>query len=266
MAQLLLANERASVNHVNAVLAHSWGRNLSSDLGVHQTTFFGTGFQANNSTNYCFCQSVNIDTDYHFNERFSLGAGYRFYDFRNPGPGRPDTEAHWIYGKVTWFATKNLYLSGQGGIVISHDEGSSTLVNPGGLAQLEYKFHHGHVSLYGGQEPALNSALGGVGEFRGVRGNVIYNFTQRTSGSAGGAFYQSIGPGFNGQVITWGVGVSNRVNKSVSVFTRFVQIRVTETADNQFLPGGLQNGREAVGDYFIVGMSVSIEALRWSWQ
>jgi hypothetical protein len=266
MAQLLLANDQASVNHVNAVLGHSWGRNWSSDLGVHQTTFFGTGFNSSNSTNYSFAQSVNTDTDYHFNERFSLGAGYRFYDFRNTVPGRPDTEANWIYGKTTWFATKDIYLSGQGGIVISHNEGGGTKVDPGGLGQFEYKFHRGHLSVYGGQEPALNSALGGVGNFRGVRGTLIYNFTPRTTGNAGGGFYQSLGPGFNGQVISWGVGVSNRVNKSVSVYTRFVQVRVTETAANQFLPSGIQSGREAVGNYFVVGMSVSIEAFRWSWQ
>lgn len=149
--------------------------------------------------------------------------------------------------------------------MVSHNQGDSgDSVNPGGLGQIAYKFHRGRIRIYGGQEPALNSALGGVGEFRGVRGEIFYDFTPRTVGTAGGGLYQSIGRGFDGQLVTWGVGVTNRVNKSVSVYTKFVEVRVNETASSQYLASGLQSSRDAVGNYFVVGMSVSIEAFRWS--
>jgi hypothetical protein len=267
LAQLILANDQATVNHFNAVLSHLWGHNWSSELGVHQTTFWGNSNNVNSTSNNSYVQSVNANTDYHFSERFSLGAGYRFYDFQFTFPGRPDAMAHWPYGRITLIPMRNLYLSGFAGVVISHTQGTSNeTVNPGGLGLMEYKFHRGHLNVYGGQEPTLTSALTGVGEIRGVRGNLFYEFTPRISGNVGGGFFQSIGSDFNGQLISWGVGVSDRVSRYVSVYARFVQIRVNETTANQFLPTGFKNGREEVGNYYVVGFSASVEAFRWSWQ
>ena len=47
-----------------------------------------------------------------------------------------------------------------------------------------------------------------------------------------------------------------------SVYAKFVQIRRNETTSSQFLPTGNQSGQEAVGDYFIVGFSASVEAFQ----
>ena len=269
LATLLLANDQASVNNFGAVLYHSWGRRWSSELGVHQTTFFGQG-NSNKSGNGSigFVQSLNTSTLYHFTERFALGAGYRFYDFRFTAPGRPGVQAHWPYARSVWEPMKDLYLGGIVGLVVAHTQGSSsTSVNPAGIAEIEYSFRRGHLAVYGGQEPSVISALGGVGEIRGGRGNVQYYFTRRLTGTAGAGGYQTFGGGFNGQLVSWGVGLTQRVNRSVAVYARFVQLRVTERSSNQFLiPSGIRNGQEATGNYFVVGMSASIEAFRWSWQ
>jgi hypothetical protein len=74
------------------------------------------------------------------------------------------------------------------------------------------------------------------------------------------------GSGFSGNFVSWGVGLSERVNKWLSVNTRYIQIRRSETGSSQFLPNNNESGQWAVGDYFIVGLAVSIEAVRWSWQ
>ena len=267
LAQLILANDQATVNHFNAVLTHIWGNQWTSEVGAHQTTFWGTSNNVNNTGNNSFVQSFNASSDYHFSDRFSLGAGYRYYDFQFTFPGRPDAMAHWPYAKITLVPMRNLYLEGIMGIVISHTQGTSNdSVNPAGLGLVEYKFHHGKFNLYGGQEPTLTSALTGVGEIRGVRGNLFYEFTPRLTGNAGAGFYQSIGSDFNGQLISWGVGVSDRLNKYVSIYTKFVQVRVNETTANQFLPSGFKSGREEVGNYIVVGFNASVEAFRWSWQ
>jgi hypothetical protein len=264
-ALLLLANDQASINHFNAELSHDWGRNWSSNLGVHQTTFFATG--NNNANNASYNQSISTVTEYHFSDRFSLGAGYRFYDFIFTAPGRPGEQAHWPYVRVAWQPMKNLYLSGIVGVVISYTQGTSRqTVNPGGLGLLDYDFHHGHLKIYGGQEPQLTSGFGGAGETKEVRGEILYNFTRRLAGNAGAGFYDLRGAGVNAQLISWGFGLTDRVDKWLSVYARFVQIRRTETASSQFLPTGTQNGREAVGNYFIVGFNASVEAFRWSWQ
>src|SRR5208282_1749038 len=42
-AGLLLANDQASINQFSAELSHYWGRNWSSALAVHQTTFWNNG-------------------------------------------------------------------------------------------------------------------------------------------------------------------------------------------------------------------------------
>jgi hypothetical protein len=269
LATLLLANDQATVNHFGAIIYHAWGHKWSSELGVHQTTFWGQGnSQKSGNGSSSYVQSVNTNTIYHFTEKFALGAGYRFYDFRFTFPGRPGAQAHWPYARAIWEPVRDLYLAGNMGVAIAHTQGASnTTVNPAGIAEIEYSFRRGHVSVYGGQEPTLTSALGGVGEIRGGRGNVLYYFTRRLTGSAGAGGYQTFGGGFNGQLVSWGVGLTERVNQSVSVYARFVQLRVTETAPNQFLlPSGIHSGQEAVGNYFVIGMSASIEAFRWSWQ
>jgi hypothetical protein len=267
LAQLLFANFQASVNHFNAVMSHEWGRGWTSEVTVHQTTFFGESGNGVAGSQTSFGQGISTNTDYHFNDRFSLGAGYRFDDYRFTFPGRPDAQSHWPFGRITFYPIKDLFITGIAGVIITHTEGQGDTVNPGGIGLLEYNFHRGHISLYGGEQPELLTALGGVGTITGFRGNVTYEFTQRLTGSVGGGYYQSSGTGFNATLGSWGVGLSQRVNRYASVYARFVQLRVTETTtQKQLLPTGFVNGREAVGNYFVVGFNVSVEAFRWSWQ
>jgi len=213
-----------------------------------------------------FAQGVTTATDYHFSSRFSLGLGYRFYDWRFTFPGRPGEEAHWPFARFTWQAWKNLYFSGLAGVVVSHTQGQGDQVDVGGLGNIEYRFRQGTVNVSGGQEPSLTSAFGTVGNIRGVRGNVLYYITPRLTASAGASFYNASGTGFNGEFVSWGVGASQRVNKWLSVNTRFIQIRSNDNTSGQFLPSGVQSGEWAVGDYYIVGLAVSFEAFRWSWR
>ncbi len=266
-AQLLLANDQATINQFTATLSHYWGRNWGSELAVHQTTFWNNGGTNNSLNNTSFEQSVSTFTEYHFSDRFSLGGGYRFYDFRFTFPGRPGEEAHWPFVKVGWQALPNLYLSGIVGVVYSYTQGTDRqAINVGGLGLAEYNWERLHLKIYGGQQPELTSGFGAAGNVQEVRGIAIYDFTRRLTGSVGGGYYQSNGTGFRGQLISWGAGVNDRVNKYLSVYAKFVQIRRNETTSSQFLPSGTQSGKEAVGDYFVVGFTASVEAFRWSWQ
>jgi hypothetical protein len=266
-AQLLLANDQASINQFGATLTHFWGRNWGSEVAVHQTTFWNNGGSNHVQNNTSYEQSVNTFTEYHFSDRFSLGAGYRFYDFRFTFPGRPGEQAHWPFAKIAWQPLPRLYLSGIVGVVVSYTQGNSRqAVNVGGLGVAEYDRERWHFKIYGGQQPELTSGFGAAGNIQEVRGIVLYDFTRRLTGSAGGGYYQANGTGFNGQLVSWGVGLSDRLNKYLSVYTKFVQLRRNETTSSQFLPTGTQSGKEAVGDYFIVGFTASVEAFRWSWQ
>ena len=269
-SMILLANDLTAVNQVGAELTHSWGRNWSTELGVHQTTYWSSGY-GNAPANTTFVQSINTFTQYHFSDRFSLGPGYRFYDFQFTAAGRPDAMAHFPFVRASWVPMRNLYLEGSVGVVISHTQGSDQqTVNPGGLGFVEYNFHHARLKIEGGQQPELTSGLNGPGLLRYVRGNIFYDFTGRLTGNAGAGFdeFQATGQGVRDdvQLISWGVGLSDRVNKWLEVYTRFVQLRHEETTARQFLPTGIEYGREAVGNYIVVGCSVSIEAFRWSWQ
>ena len=266
-AQLLLANDQATINRVNAELSHYWSRRWSSELTVNQTTFWnnGSSVSSNNSTSYG--QSISTVTDYHFSDRFYLGAGYRFYDFLFSRPGQPGEQAHWPFLRVGWRPLRNLSFTGSIGVIVSYTQGSSRQsVNPGGMGLLEYDYQRARLRVYGGQEPELTSSFSGAGILRSVRGHLLYDFTQRLTGSAGGGYYELSGAGVNAQLISWGFGLSERVNKWLRAYANFVQIRRTETTSSQFLPAGNQNGQEAVGDYFVVGFSASVEAFRWSWQ
>src|SRR5258708_33624090 len=111
LALLLLSNDQASINQFNAQIQHYWGQKWSSELSVHQTTFFATG-NRNNNNSEPFGQYISTATDYHFSERVSFGAGYRFLDFRFTAPGQPGEQAHWPFVRGSWQVTRNLYVSG----------------------------------------------------------------------------------------------------------------------------------------------------------
>ncbi len=267
LALLLFANEEASVNRFQATLTHDWGRNWSSGLDVHQGTFWTNGSNGTNS-NTSYAQGIDILTSYAFSNQFSLGAGNRYYDFQFSGPGKPDQQEDWPFAQVIWQPFEPLYFAGFVGVVISHVQGrSGEQLNPGGIGQLAYHFsQRGRLMIYGGQEPELASIFGQAGYVRGGRGALFYDFTQRLTGTAGGGYFDFNGNGFSGTWASWGVGLSDRVNQWLSVNTRFVQVRRVETGASQFIPSGSQSGQWAVGDYYIVGLAVSIEAFRWSWQ
>ncbi len=263
-AELLLANDRASVNICGAELMHYWGRNWSSALDVRQATLWSTG--SNSNPNYTsYGQSIGGTTEYHFSERFSLGATYRYYYALSNIPGRPGEQSHGIYVRPVWQPMENLSLSGHVGIMISHLQGTNQEnVALGGSGQLTYSFRRARLTIYGGQEPT--ALVSSTGKTRFVNGSISYTFTQRLTGTVGAGYYEFSGTQFSGQIISWGVGLSDRVNKWLVVYARFLEIDRTETASSQFLPSGMQNGQGATGNYFTVGLNVSVEAFRWSWQ
>lgn len=267
LALLLFAEEQASINQFNAELTHYWGQNWSSEFDVHQTTSFGNQNNGAAQSGESFEQSVSAITDYHFTGSFSLGLGYRFYDFRFTFPGQPGQQAHWAFARLVYQLTRDVSLSGIVGPVITHTQGENgDQVNPAGLGLLEYRFERGTASIYGGQEPSLTSTFGTVGIIRGFRGTLLYDFTSRLTGIAGGSYYESTGDEFNGKFVSWGVSLTQRLNRYFDCYAKFVQLRRNETASSPFLPSGTSSGQWAVGDYYIVGLSVSFEAFRWSWR
>jgi len=267
LALIVLADFQASINQFHATLTHNWGHKWSSLIGVHQTTFWSQPTNSSTGNHTSYFQGITTETDYHFTSRFSLGVGYRFYDFRFTLPGAPDQQAHWPYAHVVWQPTENLYLSGIMGLAVSHSQGNnSDQVNPAGTGQAEYHFKRGRVYVYGGQEPFLTSVFGSVGNIRQVNGSISYDLTQRITATAGGGYFELNGSDFNGKFAAWGVGFSDRLNRWVSANVRFVQLRRSETGQSQFIPSGNQNGQWATGNYFIVGLAASFEAFRWSWQ
>ena len=264
-AQLLLASFQVAINDFNVGLTHAWGRNWSSDLIVHQETVWGSGSNSGNGTSYA--QSIETSTTYHLSGRLGLLAGYRFYDFRFTAPGFPGEQAHWPYVGISWQPLERLYFQGIVGVVFSHIQGQSgESVNPAGRALLEYTYKHAHFNASGGQVPELIGGQSGAAELRYGRGGITYDFTPRLTGNAGAGYNQFISPSFNGEFISWGGGLSDRVNKWLVVYARFIQVRQMETASSQFLPSGVQSGREAIGNYLSFGFNASVEAFRWSWQ
>jgi len=266
-AQLLLASDRASANYFNGELYHSWGSNWSSAFNVLQDTVWWPGSNSN-TNNTSYDQSIGGSTDYHFPYRIAVGLGYQFYDFMFAYPGQPGEQAHWAFVRAAWQPMEKLYLTGQVGVEISHTQGTSEhAVNPAGEGSLKYTFQRALLTITGGQRPGLATGFVSAVNFRWVNGNLYYDIAPRLTGNVGAGYYESLGNNrSNGQVIYWGLGLSDRVNKWLSIYTRFVELRRTETVASQFFPSGSQYGREAVGNYIIVGLSASVEALSWSWQ
>jgi len=257
----LLAGDRESVNHFLSELTHNWGNRWTTLTTVRQETLFSQ----NNNTS--FAQSISNLALYHYSDRLDFGPGYRFYDFRFTFPDRPGSEAHWAFADINWIPLENLYFSGIIGPVFTYTFGTDRqAVEPGGVASLKYNFRRGHAEVIGGQEPDLTAGLSGAGTLDFVRGNLTYELTRRLTASAGGGYNTLHGTGVDAELIVYGVGLSDRVNRWLSVYARYTGIRRSITAQNQFLPNQTVSGQEAVGNYFIVGFSAAFEAFRWSWQ
>ncbi len=266
LAIALLAGDTSSANHFSADLYHDWGRNWYSELSVHQTTYWFDS-QNGRQTSTTYSQLVSAFLEYRFSEKFSAGPGYRFYDFRFTEPGEPGAEAHWPFLRIQWLPTKQILFQGNVGPVYSYTFGTDRqTVNVAGIGLLEYRFHRGRFSVYGGQEPEVTPGLGGAGILRLVTGHISYEVTRRMTAGFGAAFYDSSSNRVDGQLITWGPSLIDRLNNWLTVSTRFVQVRRNLSGPSQFLPEDNMQGTEAVANYIVVGMSVSFEAFRWSWQ
>ena len=261
MVGFLLAGDRESVNHFVVQLTHDWGHRWFTLMSVRQETLWGP----NGNTSYA--QGFNLLALYHLNDRIDIGPGYRFYDFRFTTPDRPGSEAHWAYLDVNWIPIENLYFTGIIGPVFTYTFGTDKqTVNVAGIGTLRYVFPRGDANIYGGQEPDLTAGLSGAGTLQFVRGSVNYELTRRLTANAGGGYNELEGTGVNAQLIVYGIGVTDRVNRWLNVFVRYTGIRRTVTAPEQFLPNSDTSGHEAVGNYFVVGFSAWTEAFRWSWQ
>ena len=261
MVGFLLAGDRESVNHFIATLTHDWGHRWFTLMSVRQETLWGP------NGNTSFAQGFSLLAMYHYNDRLDFGPGYKFYDFRFTVPGRPGSEAHWPFLDVNWIPIENLYLSGQVGPVVTYTFGTNRqTIDVGGIASVRYVFRRGHADVYGGQEPDMTAGLSGAGTLDYVRGTVAYELSRRLTANAGAGYNELKGTGINAQLIVYGVGLNERVNRWLNVFVRYTGVRRTVTAPSQFLPGETTSGQEAVGNYYVIGFSVWTEAFRWSWQ
>jgi hypothetical protein len=257
----LLAGDQSSINRFVAEVSHDWGHRWYTMMSVRQETLWSQ------SGNTSYAQGFSLLAMYHYNNQLDFGPGYRFYDFRFSVPGRPGAESQWPHLAINWTPLQNLYLSGFIGPVVSYTFGNDRQsVDVAGLGSLKYVFRRGRIEAYGGQTPDSTAGLSGAGTIQFIRGTVAYELSRRLTANAGGGFNELQGTGVNAQLITYGVGVNDRINRWLNVFVRYTGVRRNETAPSQFLPNETVSGKEAVGNYYIVGLSVSFEAYRWSWQ
>jgi hypothetical protein len=266
LAIALLASDTSSANHFSADMYKDWGRNWYSEVSVHQTTYWFTAQNGTeNSTTYS--QLLSAFLEYRFNEKFSAGPGYRFYDFRFTAPGEPAAEAHWPFLRVQWLPTSRITFQGNVGPTYSYTFGTDRqAVNIAGIGLLEYRFHRGHFSVYGGQEPEVTPGVGGAGHLRLVTAHISYELTRRVTIGFGAGYYESSGTGIDDQLVSWGPSLIDRVNSWLTLSTRFVQVRRNLSGPSSVLPDDNQSGSNAVANYIVIGASVSFEAFRWSWQ
>ena len=69
-------------------------------------------------------------------------------------------------------------------------------------------------------------------------------------------FYESHGTDLMGSHLL-GVGLNDRVNKWLSVYTRFVQLRRNETAPANFFPAAPKVDGKRLATYIVGGFNVS---------
>ena len=258
--QLLLAGDSAIINRFRAGLHHSFERNWTGDAAVSQETLSVDGNQS-------FLQILSLSSQYHFNETFSMGPGYNFYDFRFTAPGVPGNEVHWPYLRVGWSPIKNLTAEGRVGPVFGYTFGTDKqTVDVAGVAEVTYTFRRGMFEIYGGQEPSLTAGLAGAGSSKTGRGEFTYDLTRRLSFHAGTSYYDITGRGVSAQIWTYGGGFNEQVRPWMVVYARYVGLQSNINAPSPvFVPTGIALGAPVTANYFLIGVNLAVQLHHWSW-
>jgi hypothetical protein len=271
LLQSLLSNSSTMSSTFAATLVSRFSDSFSWNANINQTTF--SLLSGSPESKYNFSQGVAVAGDWNVGERFTVGTGYTFTDFRFSNSSTPTSEANMLAMRLGWGAGTPFSFLAQVGPVISQTSAGSigkaavssqTSVDVGFLITGAYTGRR--LSLTGtfSQAPGLNNGLAGAGIAQNYVTLVQYKLSRRATIFANGGYNSTEGASNSSRVIAVTAGLSYLLNENLSL--SFNYVGYSSIADGVGASALVRvPGSESVTNLFIIGVTLHPDPLRWKW-
>lgn len=273
MSALLYASTTtAETNAFSANFRHVNSDLLAWSSEVHQN-FFSTNSAStvsNVATGLSFDQGGSLSVDRPLGERFTIGAGYRFDDFRFSN-GVPSSESHMPMLRLGWgIGTPFTIAASAGPTIVSSSSGAigattisgATNVEPG--FQLTANYAGERFTLQGSADEYSGLSAGFGGQTNNITASSLfqYKLTRRAVLFTNVGYFDFSGTGTNGYSFSYAAGASYRLTRQISLTAEYYGYR---TLANGVTAGALvaSPGQTVATNVLLFG--VVFQAAPWKW-
>ena len=269
----LLYNSTTDSNSFAAQYHYVHEDTLALTSEVHQDLFSANSTSTGaNSTlaGLSFDQGGLVAVDRLWGERFTIGGGYQFDDFRFSN-SVPSSESQMPMVRLGWGAgTPFSLMASAGPRIISSSSGiigtsafsGDTKIEPGFLVAANYTGERLSLRASAGETSGLSAGLGGQTNNIIVSSLVQYRLTRRSMLFANIGYFDFSGTGSNGYTFSYAAGASYRLTRHISVTAEYYGFR---TLDNGAGAGALvaSPGQTVATNVFLLGVVFQASPFKW---
>ncbi len=269
----LLYNSATESNNFSAQLQYLRGDSLILTSEVHQDCFSANSNSSNTNTTITglsFDQGGSFAVDRLWGERFTVGAGYQFDDFRFSN-NVPSSESQMPALRLGWGGGTPFSLeasagpritSNSSGIIGTSVFSSSTKIEPGFLLTANYTGERLNFKASAGETSGLSAGIGGQTNNITVSSLIQYRLTRRTTLFANIGYFKFSGIGTDGYTFSYAAGASYRLTRHISITAEYYGFR---SLDNGPAAATLMvsPGQTVMTNVFLIGVAFQASPLKW---
>jgi hypothetical protein len=267
-----LYNSTTESNAFSSNLLYVGPKMIAWSGEVHQT-FFSTGSSSrtlNTTAGLSFDQGGSLGFERPIGERFSIGAGYQFDDFRFNN-GVPSSESHTPVLRLTWGTGSPFTLqawagprivSSSSGVIGGTQFSGTTSVQPGFQVIANYQGERFSLQGSTGETSGLSAGFGGQTSNITVAALGRYKLTRRTILFANVGYLDFTGTGTSGYSLSYAVGASYRLTRQFSLTAEYYGYR-TQANGGSLGTFAIAPGQTVAANVFLFG--VVFQGAPWRW-
>ena len=239
---------------------------------LHQT-FFSTGSTSrtvNTTAGLSFDQGGSLGVERPLGERFSIGAGYQFDDFRFNN-GVPSSESHTPLLRLTWGTGSPFtlqawagptFVSSSSGVIGRTRFPATTSVQPGFQVTANYQGERFSLQGSAGEASGLSAGFGGQTNNIAVTALCRYELTRRTILFTNVGYLDFSGTGTNGYSLSYAAGVSYRLTRQISLTAEYYGYQ-TQANGGSLGTFAIAPGQTIAANVFLFG--IAFQGAPWRW-
>ena len=272
MLTTTLYNSTTESNTFSASLRFVTPQLLAWSSEVHQNFFSTnpTSGTVNTTAGLSFDQGGSLGFDRPLGERFSIGAGYQFDDFRFSN-GVPSSDSHTPMLRMTWGTASPFSLQAWAGPrIVSSSSGviggtqfpATISVEPGFQVIANYQGERFSLQGSAGEVSGLSAGFGGQTNNITVSALFQYKLTRRAILFTNVGYLNFSGTGTNGYSLSYAAGASYRLTRQISLTAEYYGYR-TQANGGSLGTVVTTPGQTVATNVFLFG--VVFQAAPWRW-